>query len=162
MGSSNSNDGDVSGNHGGVKDSKGRIMYYRRDFWVVKLNADGAIQWQRMLGGSEDDWGQAVRQTADGGYIVVGYSPSNDGDITENRRFENFWVVKLEADGKLAWQKTLGGSEYDRAYDIYQTKDGGYIIVGDSNSPDGDISGGTYRGRNAWIVKLKAEQEARK
>jgi uncharacterized delta-60 repeat protein len=156
-GTSNSNDGDVSGNHGG-ENFKG-IMMYPQDFWVVKLNADGAIEWQRMLGGTQDDWGRSVQQTADGGYIVAGYSRSKDGDVTENHRFTDFWIVRLKPDGTLDWQKSLGGSYDDQAYDISQTNGGGYIVVGYSSSSDGDISNGEYGGRNAWIVKLKADQD---
>jgi uncharacterized delta-60 repeat protein len=156
-GNSDSNDGDVSGIHGGMI-LKGFVLY-PRDFWVVKLHADGAIAWQRILGGSEHDFGRAVQQTVDGGYIVTGYTKSEEGDISENRGRDDFWVVKLKTDGTLDWQKSLGGSDTDRAYDIAQTKDGGYIVVGSSNSSDGDISARKYKKSNAWIVKLKADQD---
>jgi hypothetical protein len=156
-GSSNSNDGDVSGNHGG-ENFKG-ITMYPQDFWVVKLDADGAIVWQRALGGSGHDWGRAVRQTADGGYIVAGYAGSEDGNISENHGDDDFWIVKLKADGTLDWQKSLGGSKRDNANDISQTKDGGYIVVGSSNSSDGDVSECKHKKRNAWIVKLKADRD---
>jgi hypothetical protein len=131
-------------------------MMYPRDFWVVKLNADGEIAWQKMLGGSQNDWGRAVEQTSDGGYVVAGDSSSNDGDVSENHGIQDFWVVKLNADGALDWQKSLGGSSIDKAYDISETKDGGYIIVGTSNSSNGDISERKHKAADAWVVKLKA------
>ncbi len=63
---------DVSGNHG------------EEDFWIVKLDGFGTIQWQKSLGGSEDDHARSIQQTTDGGYIVAGDSESNDGDILGN------------------------------------------------------------------------------
>ncbi len=63
---------DVSGNHGGG------------DFWIVKLGGSGSIQWQKSLGGSEEDFARSIQQTTDGGYIVAGWTWSNDGDILGN------------------------------------------------------------------------------
>jgi uncharacterized delta-60 repeat protein len=154
-GYSASNDGDVSGNHGGEK-YRG-VMMYNKDFLVVKLKMDGAIEWQRMLGGSKDDLAWSVQQTSGGGYIVAGYSESNDGDVSENHGYIDMWTVKLEADGTLKWQKSLGGSRREDAYEIFQTKDGGYIVAGYSSSNDGNVS--EYHGSgDFWVVKLTAEQ----
>lgn len=65
-------DGDVNGNHGSY------------DFWVVKLNGMGALQWQKCLGGTDWDQAQSIQQTTDGGYIVVGYVSSNNGEVSGN------------------------------------------------------------------------------
>ncbi len=70
--SSDSNNGDVSGNKG------------MRDYWIVKIDMAGVIQWQKSLGGSNDDFVYSIQQTADGGYIVSGWSASNDGDVSGN------------------------------------------------------------------------------
>jgi hypothetical protein len=154
-GYSDSNDGDVSGNHGGEK-YRG-VMMYNKDFWVVKLKIDGTIEWQRMLGGSQNDVAWSVRQTSDGGYIVAGSSESNDGDVSKNHGYTDFWVVRLKADGTLKWQKSLGGSRVEEAYEIFQTKDGGYIVAGYSSSNDGDVSEHHGFG-DFWVVKLTAKQ----
>jgi Secretion system C-terminal sorting domain len=140
-GSSSSNDGDVSGNHGA------------NDCWVVKLNESGNIEWQKSLGGSQGDLANSIRQTTDGGYIMAGYTQSNDGDVSGNHGNNDYWVVKLDGGGNVEWQKTLGGSNFDEANSIQQTADGGYIVAGWSNSNDGDVSGnhGDY---DYWVVKL--------
>jgi hypothetical protein len=142
-----SNDGDVSGNHGGA------------DAWVVKLNSDGTIAWQKTLGGSSYDEAHSIVQTSDGGYIVAGYTRSNDGDVSGNHGEEDAWVVKLDSEGNIEWQKTFGGSSYDEANSIVQTSDGGYIVAGYTKSSNGDVAygGSTYHGgiqEDVWVIKL--------
>jgi hypothetical protein len=83
-GSSESNDGDVTGTHGDG------------DYWAVKLTDGGSIQWQKTFGGGDVDVAKSVRQTSDGGYVIAGYSKSNDGDVTGNHGSSDFWVVKLQ------------------------------------------------------------------
>ena len=140
-GISESIDGDVSGNHGG------------QDYWIVKLDANGNLTWQKSLGGSSGDYDTSIRQTLDGGYIVAGRSSSFDGEVTGNHGGGDFWIIKLAADGTLLWQKCLGGSYTDGAYAIQQTIDGGYIVAGQSESNDGDVTG-NHGGDDFWIVKL--------
>lgn len=142
-GSSTSNDGNVSGNHG------------LNDYWVVKVNSAGTLQWQKSLGGSSVDIAYDIRQTSDGGYIVAGYTISNDGDVTGNHGFEDYWIVKLNSTGTLQWQKTFGGSMDERAYSIQQTTDGGYVAGGYTKSSDGDVTGnhGDY---DYWLIKLSS------
>lgn len=140
-GNSMSNDGDVTGNHGGG------------DYWIVKLNPAGGIQWQKTLGGSNVDDAQSIRQTTDGGYIIAGSSNSGDGDISGNHGNYDYWIVKLDSNGNMQWQKSLGGSSMDIAQSIQQTSEGGYIVAGSSSSNDGDVSG-NHGGGDYWIVKL--------
>lgn len=138
-----STDGDVSVNQGEF------------DFWILKFDATGALQWERTLGGSGTDWARSVHQTADGGYVIAGMSESNDGDVTGNQGDLDMWVVKVDADGDLEWQRSLGGSAPDRAMCVRPTTDGGYVVVGETFSSNGDVSGhhGLY---DAWAVKLDA------
>ncbi|KKH97277.1 hypothetical protein EO95_16555 [Methanosarcina sp. 1.H.T.1A.1] len=140
-GSSYSTDGDVTGNHG------------KDDYWVVKLDPKGNIDWQKCLGGSGYDFAYSIQQTSDGGYIVAGHSDSKDGDVTENHGKDDYWVVKLDTKGNIDWQKCLGGSGYDFAYSIQQTSDGGYIVAGHSDSKDGDVAG-NHGINDYWVVKL--------
>ncbi len=147
VGTTPSNNGNVSGNHGGD------------DAWLIKLNASGDLQWQKCLGGSSTENGNAVRQTTDGGYIIAGDAASNNGNVSGGNGSNDFWVVKVNASGELEWQNTFGGSSYDHAYDIEQTSDGGYIAVGSVNSTNGDVTnynGGMFDG---WVVKLSATGE---
>ena len=115
-----------------------------------------AIQWQKALGGSYEDYPYSVKQTADGGYIVAGGAASQNGDVSGNHGLADCWIVKLNNSGNIEWQKSLGGSGAEAASSIQQTSDGGYIIAGGSNSNDGDVSG--YHGGiyDYWIVKLNS------
>jgi len=136
-----SDDGDVSGHHGGL------------DIWMVKLDSDGALAWQRCLGGSGGDILPCVRQTSDDGYIVVSATDSTDGDVSGNHGDLDIWVVKLDSSGAIEWQRCLGGSSRDSPSNVLQTSDGGYIVVGDTQSTDGDVAG--YHGHiDIWVVKL--------
>jgi len=116
------------------------------DVWVLKLNSDGSVDWQKTYGGSGDDFAHSIQQTADGGYTVAGRSSSfGEGS-------EDFWVLKLKSDGSVDWEKTYGGSGIDFAYSIQQTSDGGYIVAGYTNSfgaGDDDI----------WVLKLDSNGE---
>src|SRR5580765_1352179 len=112
--STSPNDGDVSGNHG------------LSDYWIVKLDAIGNIVWQKSFGGNGDDVAFSIQQTTDDGYIVAGVSPSNDGDVSGNLGDNDYWIVKLDPAGNLAWQKCLGGSASDVATSVEQTSDGGF------------------------------------
>jgi len=144
VGGSESNDGDVTGHHG---DS---------DYWIVKLTSGGAIDWQKCFGGSGSDWASSIQQTSDGGYIVAGYSSSNNSDVTGNLGGSDSWIVKLTSTGSIQWQKSLGGSSDDSAESIQQTSDGDYIVAGGSESNDGDVTGhhSSSDTMDYWIVKL--------
>jgi hypothetical protein len=143
-GSTASNNGNVSGNHGDL------------DCWVVKLDENANIQWQKCLGGTGWDEAWSIQQTTDGGYIVIGRTGSNNGDVTGLHSSLDVWVVKLSSFGDVEWQKALGGSLLDIGYSIQQTQDGGYILVGESNSIDGDCSG-LHGSSDFWVVKLSSE-----
>lgn len=142
-GFSSSNNYDVSGNH---KNSD--------DYWIVKLNKDGTtIEWQRSLGGMFEDRAYSIQQTRDGGYIVAGRTLSRNGHVTGNNGLSDCWIVKLSAKGHIAWQKNFGGSDYDQAYAIQQTTDGGYIFCGSTSSNNGDVSG-NHGKDDMWVVKV--------
>jgi len=142
-GKSNSTDSEVTGNHGGY------------DFWVVKLDDTGAVQWEKSLGGAGDDIAYSIQQTADSGYIIGGSSDSSSGEVTGTHGSDDYWIVKLSKAGNLQWQKSLGGSGIDDANAIQQTTDSGYIVAGGSNSTDGNVTGnhGAY---DYWVVKLSS------
>lgn len=141
-----SNDGDVSGFHGGNEP----------DAWVVKLSSSGAIQWQKVLGGSTGcDFANDIRPTADGGYIIVGHTDSNDGDVASVAGERDVWIVKLSSSGAIQWQKSIGGTENDYAYSLQPTPDGGYITAGYTYSNDGHVSG-NHGDADAWVVKLSS------
>ena len=137
------------------------------DLWIMRLDPFGAILWQKTLGGKGEDKLAQVIQTTDGGFLVGGSSSSNrlfdaqKQEVVENAKSENsrgnldYWVIKLDAQGEIEWQKTLGGRYADILKTVSQTPDGGYILGGVSNSPEsGDKTQTNYGAFDFWIVKL--------
>ncbi|MFT5827643.1 MAG: hypothetical protein ACI9AB_000590, partial [Urechidicola sp.] len=129
------------------------------DYWVVKLNSLGVIEWQNTIGGSSSDNLESINQTSDGGYILGGYSQSGiSGDKTEASQGSNdYWVVKLNSLGVIEWQNTIGGSSIDQLQSINQTSDGGYILGGHSRSGlSGDKTEASQGSYDYWVIKLNS------
>src|SRR6185295_11993940 len=106
-GGTTSLDGDVTGLHGDGSTT---------DDWIVRLDKQGNIIWQRCYGGPNDEQANSVQETTDGGFIVAGYSNSNDSDVAGNHGHFDYWILKLDSLGNLVWQKCLGGDKDDKAY----------------------------------------------
>jgi uncharacterized delta-60 repeat protein len=98
------------------------------NFWVFKLTSDGTVVWSKTYGGTGVDTAHSVRETADDGYVVVGSTRSFGAGN------EDFWILKLNPNGTVGWQKTYGGSGVDIAYSVDQTSDGGYVVAGSTTS----------------------------
>jgi uncharacterized delta-60 repeat protein len=113
------------------------------DIWVLKLGPNGDVQWQKTYGGPSLDEAYSIQQTTDGGYIVAGWTSSFGAGSYD------FWVLKLDPNGDVQWQKTYGGPDWDMAYSIRQTADGGYIVAGWTSS----FGAGGY---DIWVLKLDA------
>lgn len=160
----------------GDKKEKGRG---EADFWIIKLNAKGGEEWQKTIGGSGQDEVSCMVRTRDGGFVVGGTSssdaspnPSEGGELlAKNEKTTDcfggldYWVMKLDKDGKIVWQKTLGGQYNDELRSIAIAEDGGFLLGGSSNSPSSSNSseGGALAGTKIanclgqadyWIVKL--------
>lgn len=142
-GISTSNDGDVTGNHGS------------EDAWVVKLDASGNREWQHAYGGTNHDGLMAIQQSGDGGYIAAGYTFSHDGDVSGNHGGADCWVIRMDEEGYLLWQKSLGGSLQERAYSVQATSDDGFIMAGITESSDGDVTQ-QHGAEDGWLVKLNS------
>jgi hypothetical protein len=127
------------------------------DFWLIKLDATGNEQWQKVIGGrGQDDLATSI-QTRDGGFLIGGSSlSSKSGDKTDvNRGNMDYWLVKLSSKGEIEWQRTFGGKYLDELRSFEQTTDDGYIVGGYSNSPDtGDKTDKNYGTGDYWILKL--------
>jgi len=144
VGTSKSNDNDITGNHGNY------------DYLVVKLDSNGTILWQKSFGGTSIDKATSVLATSDGGYLVLGYSKSTDGDMAAGlpHGAYDLWLLKLDATGTILWQKTYGGASDDKAGHIYQNGNN-YYIAAYSKSADGDLT--TNRGNyDYWILSIDA------
>ncbi|WAC05253.1 MAG: PKD domain-containing protein [Methanoregula sp.] len=130
------------------------------DLWVVKLDTTGEMQWQDVLGGSGDEWGMSVRQTLDNGYIVTGYTNSNDiENINSNNGGTDAWVLKLGSSGNIEWQKLFGGENYDAGHSIIQTSDWGYVFAGYTDSSNSGDVGKNHGYFDIWVVKLDGSGE---
>ncbi len=145
VGASDSNDFDISGNHGGL------------DYLVAKLDSTGQLLWTRSFGGSGTDIATSV-VFADNYIWVLGYSNSSDGDVTANYGDYDLWLIKLDADGNLLWQKNYGGSNDDRSSDMdlsydYNAQGLSLILAGYSKSSDGDVTAnhGDY---DYWLLNV--------
>jgi hypothetical protein len=106
-----------------------------------------------------------LTRTSDGGLLLVGGTTSKDGQVTGNHGGSDVWVVKLDANNQIQWQRALGGSGSDVGFSGLQTKDGNYVILGVTDSTDGEVKGihpslvstkGTKAAEDAWLVKLDA------
>ena len=134
------------------EDSRGSL-----DYWVVKLSENGTIEWQKTIGGKYYDELKSIEQTKDGGYILGGYSNSPiSGDKTEsNFGLGDYWIVKLNEEGIIEWQRTLGGDKDDNLFALTQTKEGGFIVGGSSNSGATNSKSKSNReGSDFWVLKL--------
>ncbi len=142
-GSSDSADVDISNNNGSY------------DFWVLKITSNGSLLWERSFGGSEIDEARAITATNDGNFIIVGDTRSADKDVSNNHGAADVWIIKMNTDGNLIWEKTIGGSSFDVARSVARAQDNGFIISGSSRSLN---EGFTNQGQNdALLLKIDAE-----
>ncbi len=127
------------------------------DYWLVKLDKRGTIEWQRRYGGNKADRIWVSKQTRDGGFIIGGESLSDvSGQKTEPSRGSwDFWMIKVDRNGILEWDKTIGGDGHDAIRgDIIETKDGGFLLAGVSDSNIGREKTTPCRGEwDYWVVR---------
>ena len=138
-----------------------RISSYRHaggDYWAVKLDANGILEWSRYFGGNFTDTSYAACQTQGGDYIIIGSSDSNDIDISNNKGTYDFWIIKISSEGNLIWEKSYGGSEIDEALDITPTTDGNFIVCGNTRSNNIDVSSNNGAA-DIWILKITPNGE---
>jgi hypothetical protein len=108
------------------------------DFWVLKIDAGGEVQWNRTYGGAGNDMIYSIIQTVEGGYALAGYT-----DTVDN--FSDWWLIKTDANGDVQWNKTYGGVSDEVAYSAVQTDDGGFALAGFTRS--------AAQWDDAWLVK---------
>jgi hypothetical protein len=97
------------------------------DIYLLKTDSRGNLLWSKTFGGKYSEWAYMVRQTVDGGYIAVGYTSTFDTN-------GGIYLVKTDGEGNLQWARTLGGPKHDDGHSVQQTPDGGYIVVGTTQS----------------------------
>jgi hypothetical protein len=142
-----SNDGDVSGGHGG------------EDGYVMKVDGSGNKLWTKLYGGSGEDLFNNAVPTPDGGYILAGVTTSRDGDLTGipgkniGSGYAKGWVMKIDGDGNKVWTKLFGGARDDWFESVVATGSGDFLLIGHTNSQDGDISG-FQGGEDGWMLMI--------
>lgn len=151
VGTTSSVDGDVVGNPGST------------DMWVFSIDTAGTLMWQQCLGGLKGGnvSGSGIIQTLGGGFVCVGTTASNDGDVSGlhgSGDSSDGWIVGLSPTGRLLWQKCLGGTELDEAFSVIQSKDRGFVVYGRTMSNNGDVSG-NHGNIDAWVAKLGAPSD---
>ena len=133
------------------------------DLLLIKFNADGTQAWSATYGGSQDDRGHSLVQLADGGFVLLGYSMSDDLDASVNQGQHDNWVVRVDATGQLLWEKSFGFPGHDHAYKIIATKDGGLLFNGflDVTSSEGAGASSKIEANSArhgvgefWVHKI--------
>lgn len=144
FGSVESNDIDVSGNHG------------NNDLWLLKTDSAGNKIWSRCYGGSKGDAGRMVIENFDGNYISVAYVLSEDGDVNNKYGGYDGWVFETDADsGNIIWSMNYGGNKEERIRRITQWPDSNYVFAGNANSINFDLSGTVnYGGEDFWITRI--------
>ena len=123
-----------------IAGSSGSFGCYYSDFYLVKTDASGNIQWNKTYGHLNADWARSVVQTGDGGYAIAGYTGLYPGDL-----HNDFWLVKTDANGNEQWNRTYGGAFFDEAHSVVQTGDGGYAMAG--------ITSSSVSRYHLWLVK---------
>jgi len=115
-------------------------------------------QWSLNYGGNDVDIPFVIKFTSDGGTIAAGYTDSKSGDVSPqpSRDYWDLWIVKLDRCGTIQWERSFGGTGYESARDIAQTADGGYIVLGETNSTDGGVVAGFGGTKDIWLLKITA------
>ena len=127
-----------------------------RDFFLIKLNSNGKIIFKKNYGGSGYDCAYSLVNSYNDGCTLGGFTFSNDGDVHNNWGYSDFWIVNIDKDGNILWEKNLGGPKWDRLTAIGILQDGGIIAGGPSSSYYGDVKAhGRY---SFWVAKLYPEE----
>lgn len=130
----------------------------KSDMWLVKFAEGGAIIWEKSFGSVNYEVAYSVVENSSGNYLVVGYSDSNDSLVVGNHGSWDEWILLLSPSGEMLWQKCLGGTDREVAYNVITCKQGGYLVTGTAKSKNGNIATAKENG-DFWLVKLSENGE---
>jgi hypothetical protein len=138
-----SNDGDVqSGTHGGF------------DRWVVKIDIQGNIIWERCYGGTSIDYGGLLKLLNNGNILVYGATTSSDGDVPVNYGFLDNWLMIINPNGDIVENRVYGNIDQNNIFDIIETRDGGFFFASKADVAQGMVQGEPHGLTDVWVVKL--------
>jgi hypothetical protein len=132
--------GDVQSNFGGG------------DIWVIKLDSLGQLEWEVNLGGSNEDTGYSIL-LRDEGFLISGFTNSDDGQVLGNHGKADGWIVLLDNQGSIMWRKCYGGSNSEKIFSSCRSSDGGFLFASESLSSDGDVPS-NQGSADIWIFKI--------
>lgn len=132
------------------------------DVWIMKLDAGLNVTWSKYFTDGANEYAYAVIETTDNGFVFAGdvdYATLVD-DLGQSINYQfDAYIAKLDQKGKSVWKKCYGGDDYDRANDIVQAEDGGFIVAGHTQSYGAKYTPGPNAKKDIWIFKLNAEGE---
>lgn len=123
------------------------------EFFGIRLDMSGNFLWYRYYGGTMNDRVNDIVEDNEGGIVMAGYSESSDFDIENPKGSYDYWVINIDANGHLHWKKNFGGPDIDQAYGIVKTDFNSFLIVGQSNSIEGDISN-PKGNSDIWVIHI--------
>jgi len=129
--------------------------FQSRDFWVVKIEKDGQIEWEKTYGGSGDDIAYAILELEDKSFLIGGYTKSSDGDVKSLHGGQDYWLIKINKYGSLIWEHTYGGAGNEYIRSIESDNEGnGYVLVGTTTSNDGDVKSKLSGPEDGWVINI--------
>jgi hypothetical protein len=139
------------------QDGQFHAVHGNYDAFLLKTDKNGKIIWQKTYGGTQDEAFQDIREKSNGDIIAIGWTNSNDGQVSGNHSHDGLndaWLIETSSTGKLLWQHCYGGSGDDYGVRLTNSNENNIVFCGVTSSIDGDISKnhGDYDG---WLVKLK-------
>src|SRR5690625_3190943 len=153
IGSINTSMGDFTGS--GATWSSAKVF-------VAKVDTNGDKSWLEFYGGSGNDYGSSIIHSHNGGYIITGYTTSEDEDfdmrVGDGDSYSDIFVIELDASGGVQWVNTYGGSNHDGAASVIKTEKDGYLVIGSTSSNDGDFEGvGVSSYSSIFLLKLDSD-----
>ncbi|MCZ2355819.1 MAG: OmpA family protein [Bacteroidia bacterium] len=123
------------------------------DIWIVSTDPNGEIEWEKTYGGSGDEGANSISATYDGNYLISGTTRSKNGDITTSKGLYDAWLFKIKPTGEFIWKQTFGGSENESFYAGYEIPSGDYVVVGMTESTNGDLTNVQKQGGgDVWVL----------
>lgn len=127
------------------------------DFWLAKLTSSGTRDWSKFYGGEDSDIPTKMVKVPNG-FLIVGYSNSESGDVSENKGGFDYWLLRVDNQGEILWEKSYGGSDDERAHDVVALPNGDFVVVGESRSFNGDRTQ-AFGKKDVWMIRVNPSGE---